>query len=70
MSLTKITLNCEKVIYICVYKPNGSIAGNNSKFKLSTGAEKGYTTSKTISYKQGEKVNDIYQCDRGNRREI
>jgi hypothetical protein len=38
---------------------DGSLAGNNSKFKLSTGVEKGYTTSKTISYKQGEKVNDI-----------
>lgn len=55
----RVSESGEKVIYICVYKPNGSIAGNNSKFKLSTGAEKGYTTSKTISYKQGEKVNDI-----------
>ena len=55
----RVSESGEKVIYICVYKPNGSIAGNNSKFKLNTGAEKGYTTSKTISYKQGEKVNDI-----------
>lgn len=55
----RVSESGEKVIYICVYKPNGSIAGNNSKFKLSNGAEKGYTTSKTISYKQGEKVNDI-----------
>jgi len=55
----RVSESGEKVIYICVYKPNGSIAGNNSKFKLSTGVEKGYTTSKTISYKQGEKVNDI-----------
>ena len=55
----RVSESGEKVIYICVYKPNGSIAGNNSKFKLSTGSEKGYTTSKTISYKQGEKVNDI-----------
>jgi predicted nucleic acid-binding Zn-ribbon protein len=55
----RVSESGEKVIYICVYKPNGSIAGSNSKFKLSNGAEKGYTTSKTISYKQGEKVNDI-----------
>lgn len=55
----RVSESGEKVVYICVYKPNGGIAGNSYKFKLSNGTEKGYTTSKTIFYKQGEKVNDI-----------
>lgn len=55
----RVSENGEKIIYICVYKPNGAIAGNSYKFKMSNGAEKGYTTSKSVFYRQGEKVNDI-----------
>lgn len=55
----RVSESGEKLVYICVYKPNGTIANNGGKFKMSNGTEKGYTTTKSISYKQGEKVNDI-----------
>ena len=56
----RISESGEKIIYICVYDPNGNvISSNGSKFKLSDNSEKSYTASKTIPYKQGEKVKGI-----------
>ncbi|GBL36206.1 hypothetical protein EMGBS15_18010 [Filimonas sp.] len=52
----RVSESGEKIIYICVYDPNGNvISGNGSKIKLADESEKSYTTSKTIPYKQGEK---------------
>lgn len=55
----RVSESGEKIVYVCMYKPNGTVAGSGYKFKMSNGSEKVYTTSKTIFYKQGEKVNDI-----------
>jgi hypothetical protein len=56
----RVSESGEKIIYICVYDPNGNvISGNGSKIKLADESEKSYTTSKTIPYKQGEKVKGI-----------
>ncbi len=56
----RVSESGEKIIYICVYDPAGNvISGNGNKFKLADESEKLYTTSKTIPYKQGEKVKGI-----------
>jgi myosin heavy subunit len=51
----RISESGEKIVYICVYGPDGRVAGNSS-FKLVDGSEKNFTASKTIPYKKGEKV--------------
>ena len=58
----RISESGEKVIYICVYDPSGNViaAGSSgSKFKLADESDKTFTTSKTVPYKQGEKVKGI-----------
>ncbi len=59
----RISESGEKVIYICVADPAGGIASadgtGSAKFKLADGSEKVYTATKTVSYKQGEKVRGI-----------
>lgn len=56
----RISESGEKIIYICVYDPSGKvISSNNARFKLADDTEKPYTTSKTVPYKQGEKVKGI-----------
>ncbi len=59
----RISESGEKIIYICVYDPSGNVISangtNSTKFKLSDDSEKLYTASKTIPYKQGEKVRGI-----------
>lgn len=54
----RVSESGEKIVYICVYKPNGNIANNGGKFKTEQG-EKYYTMTKTVAYKKGEKVNDV-----------
>jgi chromosome segregation ATPase len=51
----RISESGEKIVYICVYGPDGKVSGNSS-FKLSDGSEKKYSVSKTVPYKQGEKT--------------
>ncbi len=59
----RISESGEKIIYICVYDPSGNVISangtNTTKFKLADESEKLYTASKTIPYKQGEKVKGI-----------
>lgn len=51
----RISESGEKIIYICVYGPDGKVSGNSS-FRLSDGSEKKYSVSKTVPYRQGEKT--------------
>lgn len=51
----RISESGDKIIYICVTDPKGNISGNN-KFKLADNSEKIFTVTKTIPYRQGEKV--------------
>jgi myosin heavy subunit len=57
----RISESGEKMLYICVYDPSGKvIAGNSSnRFKMADDSEMSYTASKSIPYKQGEKVKGI-----------
>jgi hypothetical protein len=57
----RISESGEKIIYICILDPKGNVVSNSvsNKFKTNTGIEKPYTTTKTIAYKQGEKVQGI-----------
>ncbi|MBL7774321.1 MAG: hypothetical protein JNM95_15790 [Chitinophagaceae bacterium] len=59
----RISESGEKIVYICVTDPSGSVASAdgtpNTKFKMSDGSEKIYTVSKTVPYKKGEKVNGV-----------
>lgn len=57
----RISESGEKIIYICVYDPSGNViaANSSSKFKTADEGEKAYTASKTVPYKQGEKVKGI-----------
>ncbi len=54
----RISESGEKIVYVCVYGPDGKVAGNSS-FKLADGSEKKYSVSKSVAYKQGEKVHGI-----------
>ncbi|MEZ5046044.1 MAG: hypothetical protein R2831_03535 [Chitinophagaceae bacterium] len=49
----RISESGEKMIYICLTDQNGSAIGSK-KFTTVDGAEKTYTTTKTVPYKQGE----------------
>jgi hypothetical protein len=51
----RISESGEKIIYIVLRLPNGKVSGNQ-KFKLANGTEEIYTVSKTVPYRQGEKV--------------
>jgi myosin heavy subunit len=57
----RISESGEKMLYICVYDPAGKvIAGSSSnRFKLADNSEMPFTASKSIPYKQGEKVKGI-----------
>ncbi len=50
----RISETGEKIIYIAIKKPDGTVVGNNTT-KLSDGTDIKYTTSKIVPYKQGEK---------------
>lgn len=52
----RISESGEKIIYICILDPRGNVVSNGNRFKLNDGAEKAFTTSKTVPYKKGEKV--------------
>jgi predicted nuclease with TOPRIM domain len=54
----RISESGEKIIYVCVYGPDGKVAGNSS-FKMVDGSEKKYSVAKTVPYKQGEKVHGV-----------
>lgn len=54
----RISESGEKIVYICVYGPDGKVSGNGA-FKMSDGSDKKYSVSKTIPYKQGEKTYDV-----------
>jgi len=58
----RISESGEKILYVCVYDPSGNVISANSsaaKFSMADGSEKSFTASKTIPYKQGEKVRGI-----------
>lgn len=56
----RISEDGEKLLYICVYEPNGSVAGNGSKFKLADGGgDKSYTTTRTVPFKTGQAVKNV-----------
>ena len=57
----RISESGEKIVYICVYDPNGSViaGGSNTTFKLADGSTKSYSATKVIPYKQGETVKGI-----------
>jgi predicted nuclease with TOPRIM domain len=55
----RISESGEKILYICVYEPNGNIANGGQKFKLENGTEKFYTTTRTIPFKKGETLHGV-----------
>lgn len=58
----RISESGEKMLYICVYDPSGNVipaSANGSRFRLADDREKTFTASKTVPYKQGEKVKGI-----------
>ncbi|HNB80559.1 MAG TPA: hypothetical protein PLP34_02295 [Chitinophagaceae bacterium] len=57
----RISESGEKTLYICVYDPAGNLvqANSSSRFRIADKSEKGYSLSKIVPYKQGEKVQDI-----------